>query len=147
MTGGVFLFSAKVTVLELRNLDHPRTLRIRILPPERFFLFYIHSMYDVPVTEEFEIEKQEIILKGVMTEHAGVMEYYGFDEVKPFHAMAKRLAQPLIIKRGMREGQALTIKDRTIRLSGLGEKGDRIQLSVYALSLGSYGLSMLLKEG
>jgi hypothetical protein len=147
MTGGVFLFSAKVTVLELKNLDHPRTFRIRISPPERFFLRYIHSMYDEPVTEEFEIQKQEIILKGVRTGHAGVMEYYGFDQVKLFHAMDKRLAQPLIIKRAMRKGQALIIKDRTIYLSGLGEKGDRIQLSVYALPLGSYGLSMFLNEG
>jgi hypothetical protein len=74
------------------------------------------------------------------------MEYYGFDEVKPFHAMDKNLPRPLIIKRGMREGQGLIIKDRTLFLNSLGEKGDRIQLSVSTLPLGSYLFSMLSKE-
>jgi len=146
MTGGVFLFSVTVTVFEVKNLDHPRTLRIRVSPPEPFSLFYTHSIYNEPVTEEFEIGKEEIVLKGVRTTHAGVMEYYGFDEVKPFHAMDKSLPRPLIVKRGMREGQGLIIKDRTLFLNSLGEKGDRIQLSVSTLPLGSYLFSMLSKE-
>jgi len=60
--------------------------------------------------------------------------------------MDKSLPRPLIVKRGMREGQGLIIKDRTLFLNSLGEKGDRIQLSVSTLPLGSYLFSMLSKE-
>jgi len=147
VTGGVFLFFAKVTVFELKNLDHPRTVRIRIPPSEPFSLFYTHSIYHEPVMEEFEIVEGEIILKGVRTGHAGVMEYYGFEEVKPFHALHKPLPRPLIIKRGMGEAQRLIIKNTSIPLDGLGEKGDRIQLDVYALPWVSYWFSKLHDGG
>jgi hypothetical protein len=147
VTGGVFLFFAKAIVFELRNLDHPRTVRIRISPSEPFSLLYTHSIYREPVAEEFEVVEGQIILKGVRTAHAGVMEYYGFEEVKPFHTLHKPLPRPLIIKRGMEEAQRLMIKNMSIPFDSLGEKGDRIQLDVYALPWVSYWYSKLHDEG
>ncbi|MBU2499159.1 MAG: hypothetical protein KKE57_09680 [Proteobacteria bacterium] len=143
--GGVFLFFAEVTLLQVTNLDRPHTLRVRVGPSEPFFIFYTHSIYDKPVMEEFVIEKDAIILKGVRTEDPGVMEYYGFDDVKDFHPTERRFPRPLVVKRGMREGQGLMIGARTIYLRDLAEKGERIQLRAVTSSLGSYLVSTVLR--
>jgi len=140
--GGVFHFK-KVTVLQLRNMDRPRAFRIGISPPEPFSIFYIHSIYQEPVIEEFEAEQKAIVLKGVRTKSPGVMEYYGFESTKEFHPMDKRLGAVFIIRRGMGEGQGLMIKGKKIYLSEMGDRGDRIQLRVESISLGKYLLGIL----
>jgi len=142
MAGGVFLFK-KVTFLQLGNMDDPRTIHIRISPPEPFSIFYIHSIYGEAVTEEFQAEENAIIVKGVRTKSPGVMEYYGFEDLKEFHSMDQRLGAVFIIRRGMGEGQGLIVRDRKIYLSEIGEKGDRIRLRVESVSLGNYLLSSL----
>jgi hypothetical protein len=144
LAGGVFLLK-KVTFLQLENMDHPRTIRIRISPPEPFSIFYIHSIYKEPVIEEFQVEKEAIVLKGVRTKSPAVMEYYGFEDMKEFHPMNERLGAVFIIRRGMGEGQGLIVKDRKIYLSEIGEKGDRIRLRVESMSLGNYLLSLVHK--
>jgi hypothetical protein len=142
VAGGVFLLK-KVTLLQLENMDHPRTIRIRISPPEPFSIFYIHSIYQEPVIEEFQVEQEAIILRGVRTKSPAVMEYYGFEDAKEFHPMNQRLGAVFIIRRGMGEGQGLIVKDRKIYLSEIGEKGDRIRLRVESMSLGNYLISSL----
>ena len=142
MAGGVFLLK-KVTFLKLENMDHPRTIRIRISPPEPFSIFYIHSIYKEPVIEEFLVEQEAIILRGVRTKSPAVIEYYGFEDMKEFHPMNQRLGAVFIIKRGMGEGQGLIVKDRKIYLSEIGEKGDRIRLRVESMSLGNYLISVV----
>jgi hypothetical protein len=142
VAGGVFLFK-KVTFLQLENMDHPRTIRIRISPPEPFSVFYIHSIYKEPVIEEFQVEGNAIILKGVRTKSPAVMEYYGFEDMKEFHPMNERLGAVFIIRRGMGEGQGLLIRNRKIYLSEIGEKGDRIRLRVESMSWGKYLLSIV----
>jgi len=137
VAGGVFLFK-KVTILHIEDMDHPRTIRIGISPPEPFSIFYIHSIYKEPVIEEFLVEKEAIVLKGVRTKSPAVMEYYGFEDMKEFHPMNERLGAVFIIRRGMGEGQGLIVKDRKIYLSEIGEKGDRIRLRVESVSLGEY---------
>lgn len=119
-------------------MDHPQTIRIQINPSQPFSLFYIHSIYKEPVLEEFQVEQEVIILKGVRTKSPAVMEYYGFEDVKEFHPMNQRLGAVFIIRRGMEEGQGLIVKDRKIHLSEIGERGDRIRLRVGSLSLGRY---------
>jgi hypothetical protein len=101
-------------------------------------MFYIHSIYKVPVVEEFQAEKDAIVLKGVRTKSPAVMEYYGFEDMKEFHPMNKKLGTVFIIRRGMGEGQGLIVRDRKIYLSEIGEKGDRIRLRVESISLGEY---------
>jgi hypothetical protein len=137
VAGGVFLLK-KVTFLQLENMDHPRRIRIRISPPEPFSIFYVHSIYNEPVIEEFQGEQEAIILRGVRTKSPAVMEYYGFEDMKEFHPMNERLGAVFIIRRGMGEGQGLIVRDRKIYLSEIGEKGDRIRLRVESVSLGEY---------
>jgi hypothetical protein len=137
VAGGV-LFFKRVTLLRLENTDHPRKILIRISPSEKFFLFYIHSIYHQPVIEEFQVEGNAIILKGVRTKSPAVMEYYGFEDTKEFHPMNQRLGAAFLMRRGMGEGQGLIVRERKIYLSEIGEKGDRIQLSVESVPLGNY---------
>ena len=139
VTGGVFLLK-HVTILHLENMSHPRTIRIRISPSERFSMFYIHSIYNEPVIEEFQIEGDAIVLKGVRTKSPAVMEYYGFEDMREFHPMNRRLGA-VYYKWGMGEGQGLIVRERKIYLSEIGERGDRIQLRVESMFLGSYLLS------
>jgi len=135
---GGFLFFQKVTLLHIENMDRQRTIHIRITPTEPFSLFYIHSIYREPVVEEFQVDHQAIILKGVRTKSLAIMEYYGFQESDEFHPMDLKLGAVFLIRRGMGEGQGLIVRDRKIYLSEIGEKGDRIQLRVEFISLGEY---------
>jgi hypothetical protein len=137
MAGGV-LFFEKVTLLHIENMDRQRTIHIRISPSESFSLFYIHSIYRQPVVEEFQVDRQAIILKGVRTKSPAIMEYYGFQESAEFHPMDLKLGAVFLIRRGMGEGQGLIVRDRKIYLSEIGEKGDRMQLRVELIPLGEY---------
>ena len=142
MAGGVLIFK-KVTLLYIENMERQRAIHIRIGPAEPFSQFYIHSIYREPVVEDFEVDHEAIVLKGVRTKSPAVMEYYGFQESKEFHAMDLKLGAVLLIKRGMGEGQGLIVKDRRIYLSEIGEKGDRVQLKVESLALGKYLFSLI----
>ena len=119
-------------------MDRPRAIYIRISTSEKFSMFYIHSIYREPVIEEFQAEKEAIVLKGIRTKSPAVMEYYGFEDTKEFHTMNQRLGAVFIIRRGMGEGQGLIVRDRKIYLSEIGERGDRIRLRVESVSLGEY---------
>jgi hypothetical protein len=143
IAGGV-LFLKKITVLHIENMDHPRTIRTRIGPTEPFSVFYIHSIYKEPVVEEFRAEGDAVVLKGVRTKSPAVMEYYGFEDMKGFHPMNQRLGA-IYFKWGIGEGQGLIVRDRKIYLSEIGERGDRIQLSVESMSLLNYLLSEIFK--
>jgi hypothetical protein len=123
-------------------MSHPRTIRIRISPSERFSVFYIHSIYNEPVVEEFQVEGDVIVLKGVRTESPAVMEYYGFEDMKGFHPMNQRLGA-IYFKWGIGEGQGLIVRDKKIYLGEIGERGDRIQLRIESMSLGKYLLGIL----
>ena len=144
IVGGVFIFE-RVTLLQLENMNQPRAIHIRISPSEPFSIFYIHSIYNEPVIEEFLVEKETILLKGVRTKSPAVMEYYGFEDMKEFHPMNQRLGAVFIIRRGMGEGQGLVVRDRKIYLSEIGEKGDRIRLRVRSVSLGYHLYSIVFK--
>jgi hypothetical protein len=141
VAGGVFLLK-RVTLLQLENIDHLRRIRVWISPSEPFSMFYIHSIYNKPVIEEFQVEKEAIVLRGVRTKSPAVMEYYGFEDMKEFHPMNQRLGA-IYFKWGIGEGQGLIVRDKKIYLSEIGEKGDRIQLRVVSMSLGKYLLGMM----
>jgi hypothetical protein len=146
LAGGVFLFVKKVTVLQVKNLDHPQTLRIRTVPSGGFSIFYINSIYDEPVSEEFQIKGDAIILKGVRTESPAVMGYYGFDDTMELHPMNRNLGTAFIFKNGMLEGQGLRIGEKIIFLNEIGEKGSSIRISAEFMSLGHYLLLMLCND-
>lgn len=133
----------KITLIRVENLDQKRVLHIRVGPAERFSLFYTHSIYQEPVIEEFRVKEGEILLEGVRTKSPGVMEYYGFEEVKEFHPVSKRFSV-IDLKSGVGEGQGLIVKEKKIYFSEIGEKGDRIRLRVVSVSLGYYLLEYIV---
>jgi hypothetical protein len=145
VTGGVFYFK-DVTFLQLKNMDRPKMVQTSIHPSETFSVFYVHSIYEVPVIEEFQVIEGAIALKGVRTKSPGVMEYYGFDDVKEFHPMDQKLGAIFIMRRGMGEGQGLIVRGQKIYLSEIGEKGDRIQLRVGSIPLGKYLYSFVFEK-
>ena len=142
--GGIYFLNTKVLVLQLWNLDHPHALSIRIKPMEQFSIYYVHSIYQEPVIEDFEAGPDTIILKGVRTKSLAIAEQYGFDDKKNFHPMDEKLGA-IFFRVAEGEGQGLIIRDRKIYLGEIGARGDRIQLSVRSISEGSYLLAILSK--
>jgi len=136
--------NAEVLVLQLQNMDHPRTWSARIKPMERFSIYYIHSVHQEPVIEEFEAASDTIILKGVRTKSLAIAEQYGFDDQKSFHPMDQKLGA-IFLRVAEGEGQGLIIRDRKIYLSEIGARGDRIQLGVRSVSVGTYLLARVSK--
>ena len=126
-------------------MERQETIHIQIGRSAPFSMLYIHSIYREPVVEEFRVDHEAIVLKGVRTKSPAVMEYYGFQDVKEFHPMDLKLGAVFLIRRGMGEGQGLIVGERKIYLSEIGEKGDRIQLRVESISLGGYLFSLLWK--
>lgn len=140
--GFLFLMSREVLVLELENRDRPQTVRIAVNASERFSLSYVHSIYDALVTEDFEVEGQGIVLKGVRTKNHGVMEYYGFADGREFHPMHVPLGT-IVLRIGLGTGQQLAVRDRRIFLSELGKRGEPVRLRIVPVPLGLYLLSTL----
>ncbi len=135
--GAFYSLSVKLLVLQLQNMDRPRGLSVRIKPMERFSIYYIHSVYQEPVIEEFEAAPNTIILKGVRTKSPAIAEQYGFEDQKSFHPMDEKLGA-IFLRVSAGEGQGLIVGDRKIYLGEIGAKGDRIQLSVRSISEGAY---------
>ena len=137
MTAGGFLSFKKVTVLFLENMDRSSSLWFRVSPSESFSISYTHSIYRDLVVEEFQIHQETVVLKGVRTNHPGILEYYRFEDRKEFHPMDRKFGV-LFFKIGMGEPQRLNIRDKKISFSRVGEKGDRIRLGLRFVSLGRY---------
>ncbi len=136
-SGAAFLCLKKLTFLHVENLDRGRTILLRLDPSEPFLIFYIHSIYKEPVFEEFRAEGEVIFLKGVRTRSPAVMEYYGFEDMREFHPVNRRL-ETITLRSGTGEGQGLILGGRKIYLREHGEKGDRIRLSLESISMGEY---------
>lgn len=145
IAGGVLLFK-DVPLLLIENLDRPAKVGIVIGASEPFLVFYIHSIYDEPVTEEFEARAEEIILKGVRTRGPGVMEYYGFETKEGVHAVRKSLGKSFVMKRGPRKDQGVLVKGRRILLSEIAEEGERVRLGLKRIPLGIHLLYRLFGE-
>ena len=141
--GGVLLFK-QILLLQLENTDQPQTVQVRIDPSERFSIFYIHSIHREAVTEEFQADRDGIVLKGVRTTSPAIQEYYGFQDTKDFHPLNLKLGA-IFIRVGEGEGQGLVVRDRKIYLSEVGKRGDRIRLRVRSVSLGNYLYSRLFE--
>lgn len=131
------LGSREITVLSLSNLKCPRAYWVRVDPSERFLISSVHSIYRAPVVEEFQIEQGMIILKWVRARHAGVLEYYGFEDTKEFHPVDRKFGT-IPLRVGMGEVQRLWVRGRKISFLEVGERGDPVQLELRTVSLGRY---------
>lgn len=136
--GGAFFYFVKVSAVCLVNPESAKRTLIKIAPSEEFSLFYTHSIYDAPVLEEFRAGRDEMILIGVRTNHAGVKEYYGFERSEEFHFIKRTFKNPIVIKIGAGEGQGIEAGGRRLFLREIGQKGDRIELSIREYSLASF---------
>jgi hypothetical protein len=141
--GGVFLLSRTVAVLRVSNMDDPCSLVFKIAPSEPFAMFYTHSIYDAPVEEIFEASSGNIILKSVKTDSPAVMEYYGFEGIESLQDINVSLGPTFTVKVGMRQEQSLAVGERTIDLRTIANQGDRIRVSLGAVSLPRYFLSSM----
>jgi hypothetical protein len=142
LAGGYLLWNVKILVLQLENTDRGRIVRFPIKPSERFSIYYIHSVYQEPVIEDFEADPDTIILKGVRTTSRAIGEQYGFETPKSFQPMNEKLGA-IYIRVAPGEGQGLILRDKKIYLSEIGQRGDRVQLSVRSVCLGPYFFSRL----
>jgi len=130
-------------VLTVSNLDHPCSLVFKIAPSEHLAMFYTHSIYDAPVEEIFEASSGNIILKSVKTDSPAVMEYYGFEGMEPLQDINLSLGPTFTVQVGMRQEQSLVVGERTIDLRTIANPGDRIRVSLDAVSLPRYFLSSM----
>jgi hypothetical protein len=141
--GGVFLFSRTVTILSVKNLDHPGSFYFKVDPSEQMTLCYTNSIYNAPVEEVFELRKRDIVLKAVRTDSPAVMEYYGFEGSGPVQTMNRSLGPALSIQRSMRQDQSLRIGKRTFDLQAMANRGDKVQIRVEDVPLASFLLSRM----
>jgi len=140
------LAAREVLVLQVMNTDRAGKLNIRTEKSSLFALSYIHSIYDQPATEEFEVgEGDEIILRGVRTRSPAVAAYYGFVDGRDYYPVNRRM-KSFSLRLGMANPQILSFGDRQISMGELGEKGDRLIIRCVRMSWGRYVLSFWKKE-
>jgi len=144
--GGVFFLPMTVTVLSVKNLDHPDSFYFKVDPSERVSLCYTNSMYDAPVEEIFEVRKGDIVLEAVRTDSPAVMEYYGFEGSGPVQTMNRSLGPAFSIQTSMGQDQIFRMGERTIDLHAMGNPGDRVQIRVEDVSLASFLLSRMFRN-
>ena len=108
-------------------------------------MFYTHSIYDAPVKEIFEASSGNLILRSVKTDSPAVMEYYGFEGMESLQDMNVSLGSAFTVKVGMRQEQGLIVGEKTIDLRTMANQGDRIRVSLDAVSPPLYFLSSVFQ--
>ena len=137
--GGAFLFRP-ATVLEFENGVRGIVARYPVNTRDAFSITYQHSIYRQPVVEEFSVGPGgELVLTGVRSESGAVLEYFGFSDSRPFHAM-KRPMRTIVFRVAMEGAQTLTLGGRRISFLRLGDPGDRITLRLADVSLATRGI-------
>ena len=137
--GGAFLFRP-TTVLEFENAGRGVVARYPMETGDAFSITYQHSIYRQPVTEDFSVGPGgDLILTGVSSESGAVLEYFGFSDSRPFHAM-NRPMRTIVFRVAMEGAQQLTLGDRRISFLALGDPGDRITARLADDSLARRGI-------
>ena len=142
--GGAFLFRPG-TVLEFENAGRGVVARYPMKTGDAFSITYQHSIYRQPVVEEFSAAPGgDLILTGVRSDSGAVLEYFGFSDTRPFHAM-NRPMRTIVFRVAMEGAQTLTLGDRRISFLALGDPGDRITVRLADHSLASRGIGWAAK--
>lgn len=119
-----------VTALEIENAARGRTWRFPLRGGEVFSVVSRHSMYDQPVTEEFQADgRGRIVLRAVSSPSAAVLEYFGITGAGQRHPM--RRTMPEVVFR-IAEGapQRLLLGGAERSFLELGDHGDRLVMRV-----------------
>jgi hypothetical protein len=137
--GAAFLFRP-ATVLEFENARRGIVARYPVTPGDAFSITYQHSIYRQPVDEEFSVAPGgDLVLTGVRSDSGAVLEYFGFGDSRPFHAM-NRPMRTIVFRVAMEGAQTLTLGGRRISFLGLGDPGDRITVRLADVSLATRGV-------
>lgn len=143
--GGAFLLRP-ATVLEFENEGQGIVARYTVNTGDAFSITYQHSIYRQPVVEEFSVAPGgELVLTGVRSESGAVLEYFGFNDSLPFHAM-NRPMRTIVFRVAMEGAQTLTLGDRRISFLDLGDPGDRITLRLADVSLATRGVGWAARQ-
>src|SRR3990170_3417269 len=111
--------------LEFAKPDRGTVFRDRLERGQTFSVTYVHSIYRRPVTEEFAAGSGgELVLTGVRSESGAVLEYFGFADSRPFHAM-NRPMRTIVFRVAVEGAQTLSLGDRRGPLLRPGGPGDR----------------------
>ena len=137
--GGAFLLRP-ATVLEFENAGQGIVVRYPVKMGDAISITYQHSIYLQPVVEEFSVGPGgELVLTGVRSDSGAVLEYFGFSDSRPFHAM-NRPMRTIVFRVAVEGAQTLTLGGRRISFLRLGDPGDRITVRLADVSLASRGL-------
>ena len=143
--GAAFLFRP-ATVLEFENAGRGVVARYPVNTGDTFTITYQHSIYRQPVVEEFSVGSGgELVLTGVRSESGAVLEYFGFSDSRPFHAM-NRPMRTIVFRVAMDGAQMLTLDGRRISFLGLGDPGDRITVRLDNISLATRGIGWAARQ-
>ena len=143
--GAAFLFRP-ATVLEFENAGRGVVARYPVNTGDTFTITYQHSIYRQPVDEEFSVGPGgELVLTGVRSESGAVLEYFGFSDSRPFHAM-NRPMRTIVFRVAMDGAQMLTLDGRRISFLGLGDPGDRITVRRDNISLATRGIGWAARQ-
>ena len=143
--GAVFLFRP-ATVLEFENAGQGIVVRYPVNTGDAFSITYQHSIYRQPVVEEFSVGPGGgLVLTGVRSESGAVLEYFGFSDSRPFHAM-NRPMRTIVFRVAVEGAQILTLGGRRISFLGLGDPGDRITLRLADVSPATRGVGWAARQ-
>ena len=143
--GGAFLFWP-ATVLEFENTGRGVVARYPVTTGDPFSITYQHSIYRQPVVEEFSVGPGgELVLTGVRSESGAVLEYFGFSDSRPFHAM-NRPMRTIVFRVAVEDAQTLALGGRRISFLRLGDPGDRITLRLADVSPVTRGVGWAARQ-
>jgi len=143
--GAAFLFRP-ATVLEFENAGRGIVARYPVKAGDPFSITYQHSIYRQPVVEEFSVGPGgDLVLTGVRSESGAVLEYFGFSDSRPFHAM-NRPMRTIVFRVAVEGAQTLTLGGRRISFLDLGDPGDRITLRLADVSLATRGVGWAARQ-
>ena len=122
------LLAQPAETLRLTNTDRGSVTELRIPGGGRFSVTYWHSMYGVPVTEEFAVgEDGALVLTTLRSPSRAALEYFGVSAAGNVHSRYARL--PTVTMRiAMGEEQRLLVGDCEYSFLEFGEHGDRLIL-------------------
>jgi len=114
--------------LLIENAGRGRTFRVALRPGEPFSVVSHHSMYDQPVTEDFVLDDDGlVVLRAVTSPSAAVLEYFGITETGERHAM-ERAMREVVFRVAAGEPQRLRAGGIERSFLEFGDHGDRLVL-------------------
>lgn len=116
----------RAAFLEIENAARAHTTRVA-LADGAFEVTSQHSMYDAPVTEEYQLAGDRIVLRAVSSPSAAVREYFGLTAPGERHAVVRELRE-VVFRIAVGTPQRLRTGREERSFLEFGEHGDRLIL-------------------